>query len=102
MPWDPEKIVFLGVQYTTYVIVSIYKILSMYLFSGHKSCDSTNVLPWGYNVCIFAYGQTGSGKTHTMTGTGEDPGLNTRVLRELFSIRDERKNEYDIHISTMV
>eukprot|EP00438_Fugacium_kawagutii_P016351 Skav228393 [mRNA] locus=scaffold1911:63901:66884:+ [translate_table: standard] len=56
----------------------------------------------GYNVCIFAYGQTGSGKTHTMTGTGEDPGLNTRVLRELFRIRDERKNEYDIQISISI
>lgn len=53
----------------------------------------------GYNVCIFAYGQTGSGKTHTMTGTTEDPGLNTRVLKELFGIRDERRNEYDIQIS---
>ncbi|CAK9078219.1 unnamed protein product [Durusdinium trenchii] len=56
----------------------------------------------GYNVCIFAYGQTGSGKTHTMTGTGEDPGLNTRVLRELFRIRDERRNEYDIQISIAI
>jgi len=56
----------------------------------------------GYNVCIFAYGQTGSGKTHTMTGTNEDPGLNTRVLRELFRIRDERKNEYDIQISISI
>ena len=34
-----------------------------------------------------------------MTGTSEDPGLNTRVLCELFRIRDERKNEYDIQIS---
>uniref|UniRef100_A0A7S2L173 Kinesin-like protein n=1 Tax=Zooxanthella nutricula TaxID=1333877 RepID=A0A7S2L173_9DINO len=56
----------------------------------------------GYNVCIFAYGQTGSGKTHTMTGTEKDPGLNTNVLRELFHIRDERKNEYDISISIAI
>ncbi|CAJ1327794.1 unnamed protein product, partial [Effrenium voratum] len=56
----------------------------------------------GYNVCVFAYGQTGSGKTHTMTGTADDPGLNTRVLRELFRIRDERKNEYDIQISISI
>lgn len=56
----------------------------------------------GYNVCIFAYGQTGSGKTHTMTGTPTDPGLNTRVLRELFRIRDERKGEYDINISLSI
>jgi len=50
----------------------------------------------GYNVCMFAYGQTGSGKTHTMMGTKQDPGLNTRVLTELFRIRNERKGEYDI------
>eukprot|EP00930_Biecheleria_cincta_P018178 TRINITY_DN1424_c0_g2_i1.p1 TRINITY_DN1424_c0_g2~~TRINITY_DN1424_c0_g2_i1.p1 ORF type:complete len:970 (+),score=222.53 TRINITY_DN1424_c0_g2_i1:31-2940(+) len=56
----------------------------------------------GYNVCIFAYGQTGSGKTHTMTGTSQDPGLNTRVLTELFRIRDERRGEYETHISLSV
>jgi len=37
-----------------------------------------------------------------MTGTADDPGLNTRVLRELFRIRDERKNEYDIQISISI
>lgn len=58
---------------------------------------ATSVLD-GYNVCVFAYGQTGSGKTHTMTGTPSDPGLNTRVLTELFRIRHERSAEYDIHI----
>jgi kinesin family protein C2/C3 len=40
----------------------------------------------GYNCCIFAYGQTGSGKTHTMTGSAEDPGVNTRLVRELFAL----------------
>ncbi|KAK3570224.1 hypothetical protein QTP86_017220 [Hemibagrus guttatus] len=39
----------------------------------------------GYNVCIFAYGQTGSGKTYTMEGIPEDPGINQRALRLLFS-----------------
>eukprot|EP01044_Picomonas_judraskeda_P001040 COSAG03_NODE_54_length_16022_cov_3.869811_6_plen_737_part_00 len=40
----------------------------------------------GYNCCIFAYGQTGSGKTHTMTGTSSDPGVNVRLVEELFAI----------------
>mmetsp|Transcript_50604 Transcript_50604/g.134710 ORF Transcript_50604/g.134710 Transcript_50604/m.134710 type:complete len:962 (-) Transcript_50604:324-3209(-) len=56
----------------------------------------------GFNVCIFAYGQTGSGKTFTMTGNKENPGLNTRVLTELFRIRDERKLEAEIKISLIV
>ncbi|CAE8602735.1 unnamed protein product, partial [Polarella glacialis] len=56
----------------------------------------------GYNVCVFAYGQTGSGKTHTMMGTAQDPGLNTRVLRELFRIKNERKNDYDVQISLSI
>jgi len=62
---------------------------------------ATSVLD-GYNVCVFAYGQTGSGKTHTMTGTSQDPGLNTNVLRELFRMRDERKSEWDINISIAI
>eukprot|EP00913_Durusdinium_trenchii_P003322 g3076.t1 len=67
---------------------------------------ATSVLD-GYNVCIFAYGQTGSGKTFTMTGTEANPGLNTRVLRELFQIREQRKEErgaceVDITISLSV
>lgn len=40
----------------------------------------------GYNCCIFAYGQTGSGKTHTMTGSTSDPGVNVRLMEELFAI----------------
>eukprot|EP01043_Picozoa_sp_COSAG02_P006962 COSAG02_NODE_204_length_29210_cov_36.596579_10_plen_742_part_00 len=40
----------------------------------------------GYNCCIFAYGQTGSGKTHTMTGSTSDPGVNVRLMQELFAI----------------
>jgi len=62
---------------------------------------ATSVLD-GYNVCIFAYGQTGSGKTFTMTGNDANPGLNTRVLTELFRIRHERKEETEIKISLMV
>merc|ERR1719428_2574682 len=51
---------------------------------------ATSVLD-GYNVCIFAYGQTGSGKTYTMSGSKENPGLNTRTLKELFRICEDRK-----------
>jgi len=62
---------------------------------------ATSVLD-GYNVCIFAYGQTGSGKTFTMTGTRDNPGLNVRVLTELFRIRNDRKVDTDISISLMI
>jgi len=62
---------------------------------------ATSVLD-GFNVCIFAYGQTGSGKTFTMTGNESNPGLNTRVLTELFRIREERKLDTDITISLMI
>jgi len=62
---------------------------------------ATSVLD-GYNVCIFAYGQTGSGKTFTMNGTADNPGLNVRVLTELFKEREERSLEMDIRISLMV
>lgn len=61
----------------------------------------TSVLD-GYNACIFAYGQTGSGKTFTMMGTKENPGLNVRVLTELFRIRDERRLDTEIKISLMI
>ena len=52
-----------------------------------------------YNVCIFAYGQTGSGKTHTMEGPAEDPGVNTRALKELFRLAHERSDTEEISIS---
>ncbi|XP_058868974.1 kinesin-like protein KIFC3 isoform X2 [Acipenser ruthenus] len=45
----------------------------------------------GYNVCIFAYGQTGSGKTYTMEGSVENPGINQRALKALFSEIEDRK-----------
>eukprot|EP00960_Hanusia_phi_P068778 766933-Hanusia_phi.AAC.1 len=55
----------------------------------------------GYHVCILAYGQTGSGKTHTMQGSASSPGVNTRALRELFALAEERGKEleYKIKIS---
>lgn len=62
---------------------------------------ATSVLD-GYNVCIFAYGQTGSGKTFTMTGNKANPGLNVRVLTELFRIREERKVGVDTKMTIMV
>ncbi|XP_029000357.1 kinesin-like protein KIFC3 isoform X3 [Betta splendens] len=53
----------------------------------------------GYNVCIFAYGQTGSGKTYTMEGVAEDPGINQRALRLLFSEVMEKAPDWDYTIS---
>ncbi|XP_068187420.1 kinesin-like protein KIFC3 isoform X2 [Antennarius striatus] len=52
----------------------------------------------GFNVCIFAYGQTGSGKTYTMEGVEDDPGINQRALRLLFSEVKE-KSDWDYRIS---
>eukprot|EP00928_Gymnodinium_smaydae_P100343 TRINITY_DN9821_c3_g1_i1.p1 TRINITY_DN9821_c3_g1~~TRINITY_DN9821_c3_g1_i1.p1 ORF type:complete len:1005 (+),score=281.15 TRINITY_DN9821_c3_g1_i1:169-3183(+) len=62
---------------------------------------ATSVLD-GYNVCIFAYGQTGSGKTFTMTGNEQNPGLNVRVLTELFRIREARKVDTKISITMQI
>jgi kinesin family protein C2/C3 len=56
----------------------------------------------GYSVCIFAYGQTGSGKTFTMSGTSENPGVNTRSLQELFDRKSERVKEYQDEITVSV
>ena len=49
------------------------------------------------------YGQTGSGKTHTMQGYGEDRGVNTRALEELFALSAERAalHEYEIKVSLL-
>ncbi|KAM4597327.1 kinesin-like protein KIFC3 isoform 1-T2 [Fundulus diaphanus] len=52
----------------------------------------------GFNVCIFAYGQTGSGKTYTMEGVAEDPGINQRALRLLFSEVTEKAPDWDYRI----
>eukprot|EP01052_Picozoa_sp_SAG31_P025830 SAG31_NODE_2292_length_5998_cov_10.622817_3_plen_953_part_00 len=40
----------------------------------------------GFNCCVFAYGQTGSGKTYTMTGTPADPGVNARLMAEIYKL----------------
>ncbi|XP_069386121.1 kinesin-like protein KIFC3 isoform X3 [Paralichthys olivaceus] len=53
----------------------------------------------GFNVCIFAYGQTGSGKTYTMEGVVDDPGINQRALRLLFSEVTEKAPDWDYKIS---
>jgi len=53
----------------------------------------------GYNVCIIAYGQTGSGKTYTMEGPPTNRGVNYRALRELFSIKKKRGQDYVYEIS---
>ncbi|CAJ1049900.1 kinesin-like protein KIFC3 isoform X2 [Xyrichtys novacula] len=53
----------------------------------------------GFNVCIFAYGQTGSGKTYTMEGVLENPGINQRALRLLFSEVTEKAPDWDYKIT---
>ncbi|XP_066569732.1 kinesin-like protein KIFC3 isoform X2 [Amia ocellicauda] len=53
----------------------------------------------GYNVCIFAYGQTGSGKTYTMEGIMDNPGINQRALRLLFSEVAEKAPDWDFTIT---
>jgi len=40
----------------------------------------------GYSVALVAYGQTSSGKTHTMEGPPTDPGVNYRMIEELFRL----------------
>ncbi|XP_054477828.1 kinesin-like protein KIFC3 [Anoplopoma fimbria] len=57
----------------------------------------------GYQVCIFAYGQTGSGKTHTMEGSVENPGINQRALKHLFTEIEERKDmwSYTVTVSSV-
>ncbi|KAM4600314.1 kinesin-like protein KIFC3 [Polymixia lowei] len=53
----------------------------------------------GYHVCIFAYGQTGSGKTYTMEGSVENPGINQRALKNLFSEIEDRKDMWSYTVS---
>nr|XP_046254171.1 kinesin-like protein KIFC3 isoform X2 [Scatophagus argus] len=53
----------------------------------------------GFNVCIFAYGQTGSGKTYTMEGVEDDPGINQRALRLLFSEVTEKAPDWEYNIT---
>ncbi|XP_047216754.1 kinesin-like protein KIFC3 isoform X2 [Girardinichthys multiradiatus] len=57
----------------------------------------------GYHICIFAYGQTGSGKTYTMEGSVENPGINQRALKHLFSEIEERKDmwSYTVTVSSV-
>ncbi|KAM9404221.1 kinesin-like protein KIFC3 [Salvelinus alpinus] len=57
----------------------------------------------GYHVCIFAYGQTGSGKTYTMEGSTENPGINQRALKHLFSEIEDRKDmwTYTVTVSSV-
>jgi len=54
----------------------------------------------GFNATVFAYGATGAGKTYTMVGTGENPGVMVRSLKDLFSLVDMQKDKaIKIHIS---
>eukprot|EP01138_Halocafeteria_seosinensis_P010097 gb/GECG01010311.1/.p1 GENE.gb/GECG01010311.1/~~gb/GECG01010311.1/.p1 ORF type:complete len:1253 (+),score=239.78 gb/GECG01010311.1/:1-3759(+) len=53
----------------------------------------------GYTVCIFAYGQTGSGKTYTMQGTETEPGINSRALKDLFTLIENRSDVNSFEVS---
>ncbi|XP_027856652.1 kinesin-like protein KIF22 [Xiphophorus couchianus] len=57
----------------------------------------------GQNASVFAYGPTGAGKTHTMLGTGEQPGVIPRAVREVFNLvsaKDEDEGwDYSIGMS---
>ncbi|KAJ8302055.1 hypothetical protein KUTeg_021042 [Tegillarca granosa] len=55
----------------------------------------------GYNVSLLAYGQTGSGKTFTMMGPENNPGINVRAIKELFTVTQERTEtmSYEISVS---
>lgn len=47
-----------------------------------------------------AYGQTGSGKTFTMMGPLDNPGVNRRAIRELFTLCQEREDvDYKLEVS---
>ena len=65
------------------------------------SCLVTSVMD-GYNVCVMAYGQTGSGKTYTMEGPPEDPGVNSRILAELFISAQQRKDQHALSVRASV
>eukprot|EP00457_Paulinella_chromatophora_P000584 gb/GEZN01000584.1/.p1 GENE.gb/GEZN01000584.1/~~gb/GEZN01000584.1/.p1 ORF type:complete len:1265 (-),score=359.76 gb/GEZN01000584.1/:281-3889(-) len=87
--WEKKEYEFDRVYPTTSTQDEVYKDTS---FLVRSTMD-------GYNVCIIAYGQTGSGKTHTMTGTDEDPGVNSRALKDLFVLRKKRSADYVYEIS---
>ncbi|KAL0481531.1 kinesin motor domain mosaic protein [Acrasis kona] len=57
----------------------------------------------GFNVCIFAYGQTGSGKTHTMEGPADDPGVNYKILEEIFANVADRRDlfTYELNVGVL-
>uniref|UniRef100_H3AS99 Kinesin-like protein n=1 Tax=Latimeria chalumnae TaxID=7897 RepID=H3AS99_LATCH len=42
------------------------------------------------NASVFAYGPTGAGKTHTMLGDPEQPGVNPRVVRDIFQMSNDQ------------
>ncbi|ORX36676.1 P-loop containing nucleoside triphosphate hydrolase protein [Kockovaella imperatae] len=52
----------------------------------------------GFNATVFAYGATGCGKTHTISGTAEDPGITVRIMRELFEMIEESKDDFDTYV----
>lgn len=54
----------------------------------------------GYNGTVFAYGQTGSGKTYTMSGGGEEQGIISRAIHEVFrAVEQTPDREFLLRVS---
>jgi kinesin family protein 18/19 len=52
----------------------------------------------GYNATVFAYGATGAGKTFTMLGSGDQQGIMSLTLNDLFSEVESRKQDKDFAV----
>lgn len=56
----------------------------------------------GFNGTVFAYGQTSSGKTYTMRGYGQEPGIITLAVQEIFDrISKSQDREFLLRVSYM-
>ncbi|KAI3958866.1 hypothetical protein MKX01_023542 [Papaver californicum] len=56
----------------------------------------------GFNGTAFAYGQTSSGKTYTMNGSGNDPGIISLAVKDVFqNIEMVTSREFLIRVSYM-
>ncbi|EGR33926.1 kinesin motor domain protein [Ichthyophthirius multifiliis] len=55
----------------------------------------------GFNATVFAYGATGAGKTYTMVGYGDNIGIMSRTMNQLFNLieKNSQNNEYKIMVS---
>ena len=85
-----------GYTYCTNDYIYIYYHIQVF----QDTCPIITSCADGYNVCIIAYGQTGAGKTYTMSGPRDNPGVNIRSIKELFSIMKSRdKIDYTMTVS---